>query len=60
MPRNGVLLSREKADRLRHVRKEIGRRLREHYDAGMRQMPDRLAELMKTLERATHDSQVAQ
>ena len=46
MHRNGALLSRENADCMRQVRTEIGRRLRERYDAGKRPMSDRLAELV--------------
>jgi hypothetical protein len=50
MRRNGVLLSRENADRMRQVRAEIGRRLREHYDAGKWPMPDRLADLVRKIQ----------
>jgi hypothetical protein len=50
MHRNGVLLSRENADRMQQVRAEIGRRLRERYDAGKWPMPDRLADLVRKIQ----------
>jgi hypothetical protein len=50
MHSNGTLLSQEKADRMQHIRAEIGRRLREHFDAGARPMPERLAELIKKIQ----------
>lgn len=53
MDRNGVLLSRENADRMQQVRAEIGRRLRERYDAGARPMPRRLADLVKKIQHRT-------
>jgi len=52
MRRNGVLLSREEADHTRQVREEVGRRLREYYNADTPPMPDRLADLVKTLEQS--------
>ena len=57
MDRNGVLLSRENADRMQQVRAEIGRRLRERYDAGAGPIPERLADLAKKIQRRT-DEQV--
>ena len=50
MHRNGDLLSREKADHMQRVRAEIGRQLRGYYDAGLRPMPDRLADLLRKIE----------
>jgi len=55
MPRNGVLISRENAERMRHVRAEIGRRLREQYDVSAGPMSDRLADLVKKLEQSTSE-----
>jgi hypothetical protein len=52
MQRNGALVSRQEMDRMRQVRSEIGRRLREHYDADLRPLPDRLAELVRKIEHA--------
>jgi len=51
MRRNGVVLSRENAERMQHVRAEIGRRLRELYDVGGPPMPERLADLIREIER---------
>jgi hypothetical protein len=51
MHRSGILLSPENADRMRQVRAEIGRRLRQHYDAGERPMSDRLADLVRKIQR---------
>jgi hypothetical protein len=51
MRRNGVQLSREQADRMQQVRAEIGRRLRERYDSGKWPMSDRLAELVRKIQR---------
>jgi hypothetical protein len=50
MRRNGVLLSRENADRMQQVRAEIGRRLKERYDAGVWLLPKRLADLVKKIQ----------
>jgi len=50
MRRNGVLLTQEKAERARAVRAEIGRLLREQYEADVRPMSDRLADLIKNIE----------
>jgi hypothetical protein len=33
-----------------HVQREIGRRLREHYEASSSPIPDRLADLIKKIE----------
>lgn len=49
MRRNGVLLSRAKAGRMQQVRVEIGRALRQHYDADARPMPDRLVDLVRKI-----------
>jgi hypothetical protein len=49
MRRNTELFSQEKADHARQVRAEIGRGLREEYDAGAWPMPDRLADLLEKL-----------
>jgi hypothetical protein len=48
MRKNTALLREQEADRMRHVRAEIGRRLREQY--GAPSMPHRLADLFKKLE----------
>jgi hypothetical protein len=50
MHRTGILLSRENADRMRQVRAEIGRRLRERYDVGEWPMSDRLADLVRKIQ----------
>jgi hypothetical protein len=56
MPRNGVSLSREIADRMQ-VRVEIGRRLRQHYDADARPMPDCLVDLLRKIEQPASNGQ---
>lgn len=50
MHRNGVLLLRENSDCMRRVRAEIGRQLREFYDADARPMSGRLADLVRKIE----------
>lgn len=50
MRRNGVLLPRADADRMKQIRTEIGRRLKEHYDVGKHPMSDRLAEVVRKIE----------
>jgi hypothetical protein len=50
MQRNGALLSQEDADHMRQVRAEIGRGLRERYDAGKWPMSDRLADLVRKIQ----------
>jgi hypothetical protein len=47
----GNVFWREKADRSQQVRAEIGLRLREYYDASPRPSPERLAELVKKIEK---------
>ena len=53
MRKNSVLLRDEEADRMRHVRAEIGRRLREQY--GAPPMSDRLADLVRKIEQSASD-----
>ena len=53
--KNSVLLREEEADRMRHVRAEIGRRLREQY--GAPPMPDRLADLARQIEQSASECQ---
>ena len=43
-----LLFSRERA-RAQHIRTEIGRLLRQHYEASSPPMPDRLAEIIKKM-----------
>jgi hypothetical protein len=50
MHRNGTLSSLENAEHLQQVRAEIGRRLRECYDADERPMSDRLAGLVRKIQ----------
>ena len=52
------MLSREKALRRAEVRASIGQALRDFYEAP-RPMPDRLVELMRTIEQPTGERQAA-
>jgi hypothetical protein len=56
--RRDDLLSREKANRMRQLQASIGRCLREEYDAGQ-PLPDRLADLVRKIERSTSGSKSA-
>ena len=48
----GVLFSLEKAARAQQVRAEIGRLLRQHYDASLPPISEHLAEVIKKLEQS--------
>ena len=48
----GVLFSREEAARAQQVRAEIGRLLRQHYDASLPPTSERLAGVIKKLEQS--------
>ena len=50
MNRNGDWSSRAQSDGRQQVRAEIGRQLREHYDASLGPLPDRLAYLLAKIE----------
>jgi hypothetical protein len=50
MHTTSVRLSRENADRVQQVRVEIGRRLRESYDAAEWPMSDRLEDLVRKIQ----------
>jgi hypothetical protein len=50
MGKNSVLSRRENAEGMQQVRAEIGRRLRERYDAGKWPMSDRLADLVRKIQ----------
>jgi hypothetical protein len=50
MHRNGVLLPREHADRMRRIRIEIRRRLRALCDARKWPMSERLASLVRSMQ----------
>jgi hypothetical protein len=51
MRRNGVLFSQEAA-RAQQIRAEVGRLLRQHYEAILPPMSDRLAEVIKRMEQS--------
>lgn len=52
---NRVLLSREKANRMKQVRAAIGRRLREEYES-VQPLPNRLSDLLRKIEGSTSKS----
>jgi hypothetical protein len=55
----GILFSREKAARAQQVRAEIGRLLRQHYDASLPPISERLAEVIKNMEESESRSVLA-
>lgn len=56
MRRSGVLFSLQRAARVQQVRTEIGRLLRQHYEASSPPMSGRLAEVIKKLQQSTSQS----
>jgi hypothetical protein len=55
----GVLFSREEAARAQQVRAEIGRLLRQHYDASLPPISECLAGVIKKLEQSESRSVLA-
>ena len=55
----GVIFSREKAAGAEQVRAEIGRLLRQHYEASSPPTSGRLAEVIKKLQQSTSQSDLA-
>jgi hypothetical protein len=58
MRRNGVLFFQEAA-RAQQIRAEVGRLLRQHYEAILPPMSDRLAEVIKRMEQSESQSVLA-
>jgi hypothetical protein len=55
--RNSPLLSQKKADHMKAVRAEIGRKLREQYGTATAQpLPNRLADLLRKIELSASES----
>ena len=59
MRRSGVLFSLQRAARVQQVRTEIGRLLRQHYEASSPPMSGRLAEVINKLQQSTSQSDLA-
>jgi hypothetical protein len=56
---SSVLFSREKAARAQQVRAEIGRLLRQHYEASSPPVSERLAQVIKKMEQSESRSVLA-